>query len=45
MYLGAAVPPMRESSDPFRPGTHETARIETIDNDIAALLLNAGVVR
>lgn len=45
MYLGTAVPPMRASSDPLRPGTHETARIETIDNDVAALLLHAGVVR
>lgn len=35
-----------ESSDPRPyPGTIETAQIETIDNDRAALLLDAGVVR
>ena len=33
------------SSNPFPPGTMRTASIETIDNDVACLMLNAGVVR
>lgn len=31
--------------EPFPPGTIKTASIETIDNDVARLLLDAGVVR
>lgn len=35
----------REGSNPYPPGTMKTASIETIDNDVAYLMLDAGVIR
>lgn len=34
-----------EASNPYPPGTMETARVETLDNDVACLMLDAGVIR
>lgn len=43
LYTSGAVT-AAEGSTPF-PGTLRTASIETIDNDRAGLMLDAGVVR
>jgi len=45
LYTRSAAPSAEGDSNPFPPGTIETARIETVDNDVAALMLGAGVVR
>lgn len=34
-----------EVAEPYPPGTVKTASFETLDNDIAALVVDAGVVR
>lgn len=44
LYSLSAVCPSR-STEPYPPGTMKTASWETVDNDIAALILDAGVVR
>lgn len=46
LYEAHAVAPHGQESNPRpSPGTQLTASIETIDNDRAALLLEAGIVR
>lgn len=45
LYERTAVRCLAKSSDPNPPGTRHTARIESIDNDVAALMIDAGVVR
>lgn len=46
LYDRNSVRPVLDSSNPSPdPWTIETASVETIDNDRAALMLDAGVVR
>ncbi len=46
LYSSNCVPTQVDASDPKPfPGTIETAQIETVDNDRAGLMLDAGVVR
>jgi hypothetical protein len=46
LYTSSAVEaPTDSEPNPFPPGTSLTASVETIDNDRARLMLDAGVVR